>query len=103
MRLVILFQLLILFSLSSSISSRPFPTDGTVLELNESNFDAAISTFDYILVDFYAPWCFFSKRLAPELDKAAPVLAGLKDPIIIAKVDVDKYTRLAYKYKIKYA
>lgn len=40
---------------------------GKVLELDESNFDAAISSFDYILVDFYAPWCGHCKRLAPQV------------------------------------
>uniref|UniRef100_A0A5B7A3F8 Thioredoxin domain-containing protein n=1 Tax=Davidia involucrata TaxID=16924 RepID=A0A5B7A3F8_DAVIN len=90
----------IFFSLLSSITSHQFAVDGTVLELDESNFDSAISSFDYIFVDFYAPWCGHCKRLAPELDKAAPVLAGLKEPIIIAKVNADKYTRLASKYEI---
>lgn len=37
-----------------------------------------------------------------QLDAAASVLAGLKDPIVIAKVNADKYTRLARKYEIEY-
>ncbi|KAE8701649.1 Protein disulfide isomerase-like 5-2 [Hibiscus syriacus] len=74
--------------------------DGKVLELDESNFDSAISSFAYILVDFYAPWCGHCKRLSPQLDEAAPLLAGLKEPIVIAKVNADKYTRLASKYDI---
>ncbi|RVW74634.1 Protein disulfide-isomerase 5-2 [Vitis vinifera] len=86
--------------LFSSVSSHDFPTDGTVLELHDSNFDSAISAFDFILVDFYAPWCGHCKRLAPELDAAAPVLASLKEPIVIAKVNADKFTRLAVKYDI---
>lgn len=53
-----------------------------------------------MFVDFYAPWCGHCKRLSPELDKAAPVLAELEKPIVIAKVDADKYTRLATKYKV---
>lgn len=85
----------------SSICLNPeFPIDGTVLELNQSNFEAAISTFDYIFVDFYAPWCGHCKHLAPQLDKAAAALAGSKNPVVIAKVDADKYTRLASKYDI---
>ncbi|CAL0300660.1 unnamed protein product [Lupinus luteus] len=74
--------------------------DGKVLVLDESNFESAISSFDHILVDFYAPWCGHCKRLSPELDAAAPVLAALKNPIVIAKVDADKFTRLAKKYDV---
>lgn len=74
--------------------------NGKVLNLDESTFDAAISTFDYIFVDFYAPWCGHCKRLAPELEKAAPVLARLKQPIVVAKVDADKYRKLASKHDI---
>ncbi|KAH1139474.1 Protein disulfide-isomerase 5-2 [Glycine soja] len=77
-----------------------FSVDGKVLVLDESNFDSAIASFDHILVDFYAPWCGHCKRLSPELDAAAPVLATLKEPIIIAKVDADKHTRLAKKYDV---
>ncbi|KAG9144528.1 hypothetical protein Leryth_010747 [Lithospermum erythrorhizon] len=79
-----------------------FVVDGRVLELNDSNIDAAISTFDYIFIDFYAPWCGHCKRLNPELDKAAPILAGLKNPVIIAKVNVDKYKSLIKKHDIEW-
>lgn len=93
-------------SIVSSSSSSPgggeqsLTANGKVLELNESNFDSAISTFDFILVDFYAPWCGHCKRLSPQLDEAAPILASLKEPIVIAKVNADKFTRLARKYDI---
>uniref|UniRef100_A0A2P2J3K9 Protein disulfide isomerase n=1 Tax=Rhizophora mucronata TaxID=61149 RepID=A0A2P2J3K9_RHIMU len=75
-------------------------TEGKVLELDESNFESAISSIDYVFVDFYAPWCGHCKRLSPELDVAAPILAGLKQPIVIAKVNADKYKRLASKYDV---
>ncbi|KAF8404228.1 hypothetical protein HHK36_009110 [Tetracentron sinense] len=87
-------------SLPPTVSSPEFSADGTVLELDDSNFDSAISAFDFILVDFYAPWCGHCKRLSPELDAAAPVLSRLKEPIVIAKVNADKFTRLASKYEI---
>lgn len=83
-----------------SASAHEFPRDGSVLELDESNFDSAISTFDIILVDFYAPWCGHCKRLSPELDAAAPMLAKLNAPILVAKLNADKFTRLASKYEI---
>ncbi|XP_074273320.1 protein disulfide isomerase-like 5-2 [Silene latifolia] len=95
---VLCFSLLI-FSLPPSTAAE-FAVDGNVIELNDSNFDSAISTFDYLLVDFYAPWCGHCKRLSPELDAAAPVLAQLKKPIVIAKIDADKFRRVGDKYEI---
>jgi len=47
--------------------AEPLSVDGKVLILDESNFDSAISSFDHILVDFYAPWCGHCKRLSPEV------------------------------------
>ncbi|CAA0827808.1 Protein disulfide-isomerase 5-2 [Striga hermonthica] len=98
-RLLLLLPLL-LTAPSIGASESQFKLDGKVLELDDSNFDAAISNFDYVFVDFYAPWCGHCKRLAPELDKAAPLLAGLKEPIVVAKVDADKYRKLASKNNV---
>ncbi|KAF3445371.1 hypothetical protein FNV43_RR10547 [Rhamnella rubrinervis] len=86
-------------SASSSLTEQ-LAVDGKVLELDESNFDSAISAFDYVLVDFYAPWCGHCKRLSPQLDAAAPVLAALKQPIVIAKVNAEKFSHLAEKYEV---
>lgn len=40
--------------------------------------------------------------LVLQLDLAAPALAALKEPIVIAKVNADKFTRLASKYDVEY-
>ncbi|KAL1831104.1 hypothetical protein ACET3Z_000755 [Daucus carota] len=94
-------SIIYILSISSSwVAADEFVRDGKVLELDDSNFDKAISTFDYIFVDFYAPWCGHCKHLAPQLDKAASALFESKDSIVIAKVNADKYTRLASKYEI---
>ncbi|XVE60773.1 hypothetical protein DITRI_Ditri05aG0154300 [Diplodiscus trichospermus] len=101
MRLLAIFLLLLcIFKTGTCSTALEFKVDGKVLELDESNFDSAISSFDYILVDFYAPWCGHCKRLSPQLDEAAPILAGLKEPIVIAKVNADKFTRLASKHDV---
>ncbi|CAD6260851.1 unnamed protein product [Miscanthus lutarioriparius] len=92
------------------------PRDGRVIDLDESNFEAALGAIDFLFVDFYAPWCGHCKRLAPEvrgtpadlslagggrpLDEAAPVLAGLSEPIVVAKVNADKYRKLGSKYGV---
>lgn len=102
-RLKILFCLLLCIlrrGICSTTYGFNFKIDGKVLELDDYNFDSAISSFDYILVDFYAPWCGHCKRLSPQLDEAAPILVGLKNPIAIAKVNADKFTSLARKHEI---
>ncbi|GJN27597.1 hypothetical protein PR202_gb15631 [Eleusine coracana subsp. coracana] len=104
--LVPLFPLLQLVLLLSPLTVRrtaageEFPRDGRVIELNESNFQAALGAIDFLFVDFYAPWCGHCKRLSPELDEAAPVLAGLSEPIVVAKVNADKYRKLGSKYGV---
>lgn len=37
-----------------------------------------------------------------QLDAAAPILAKLGKPVVIAKVNADKFTRLASKYDVEY-
>ncbi|KAL6899796.1 hypothetical protein ACP4OV_006454 [Aristida adscensionis] len=76
------------------------PRDGRVVELDEGSFEAAVRAVDFLFIDFYAPWCGHCKRLAPQLDEAAPVLAGLSTPIVIAKVNADKYRKLGSKYGV---
>jgi protein disulfide-isomerase A1 len=48
------------------------PRDGSVLELDGSNFEAAVRTADFLFVDFYAPWCGHCKRLAPQVTDPPP-------------------------------
>jgi protein disulfide-isomerase A1 len=63
----LLFLFLVTISTSDEVNDHQFKIDGEVLELDDTNFDAAISAFDIILVDFYAPWCGHYKRLTPEV------------------------------------
>ncbi|EFJ32287.1 hypothetical protein SELMODRAFT_267023 [Selaginella moellendorffii] len=73
---------------------------GAVVELDGSNFDAAISECRNILVDFYAPWCSHCNALSPQLDEAASQLASEPEELTLAKINVDKFTAIASRYKI---
>ena len=47
----------LLLSLFASGSLAEIATDEGVLVLTEANFQEALDNNDYLLVEFYAPWC----------------------------------------------
>jgi len=74
----------------------PPPSD--VIVLNSDNFDEIVPNEDFIIVEFYAPWCGHCKKLEPEWELAATDLAP--DGIKLAKVDATEAAELAQKYDV---
>ncbi|KAJ0241449.1 Protein disulfide isomerase-like 1-2 [Hirschfeldia incana] len=99
------FAMLSILVLSSLLASsiRSEETKEFVLTLDHTNFTDTINKHDFIVVEFYAPWCGHCKSLAPEYEKAAAELSSLSTPIFLAKIDASEESNkgIANEYKIQ--
>jgi protein disulfide-isomerase A1 len=92
--------ILLLITLSL-VASHDFPEEEGVLVLGEDNFDEAIKQNEFLLVEFYAPWCGHCKKLAPEYARAAQTLAQDTPPLYVAKVDATIHKNLGSRFGIQ--
>ncbi len=58
---------------------------GKLVEASDATFDGVTTENEWVLVDFWAPWCGPCKMIAPVLEQ----IAEERDNLVIAKVNVD--------------
>ena len=67
------------------------------VNLNQNQFHNLLNEGKTILVDFWAPWCGYCRRIAPAYEK----LAEERDDIVFAKVNIDEEPLLANEANIE--
>lgn len=68
-----------------------------VLELNEQNFEEVILNNDFVVIDFWAPWCGPCKGFAPVFEAASEKHEG----VTFAKVNTEEQQALAGHFQIR--
>jgi len=68
-----------------------------VIELNEGNFEETIINNDFVIIDFWAPWCGPCRGFAPVFEAAAE-----KHPdIVFTKVNTEEQQGLAAHFQVR--
>ena len=70
----------------------------SAINMNQAQFEQFIHEEKLVLVDYWAPWCVYCRRIAPAYEKIAEEYS---DQLVIGKVNIDEEPQLAEAEKIE--
>ena len=70
----------------------------SVLSITKNNFNDIVGGQKPALIEFYAPWCTYCRRIAPAFAKVAEQYA---DKLTVGQVNIDDAPELADAYQVE--
>jgi len=70
----------------------------TVKNITKEGFHQAINSGRPALIEFYAPWCVYCRRIAPALEEIAREYG---DRLLVGQVNIDDCPELAEEYRVE--
>ena len=71
----------------------------SVIQMNQDQFNnMVVNGTDAVLVEFWAPWCVYCRRIAPALEKVAQQYEG---KVKVAQINIDNEPVLAAQEQIE--
>lgn len=68
-----------------------------VVELTEENFEDTVTNNDFVIVDYWAPWCGPCRSFAPTFEK----ISEEHEDIVFAKVNTEEQQGIAAHFQIR--
>lgn len=68
------------------------------MNMNSKQFEEMMKEDRFLLVDYWAPWCGYCRRIGPAYDKLAQELG---DKLVVAKINIDDEGALAVRERIE--